>query len=188
MSPDARERLKSYPHQLSGGQQQRVMIAMALACNPDVLIADEPTTALDVTIQAQILELLSDLQKRLDMAVLFITHDMAVVAQTADDVAVMYAGRIVETAAVRPLFAKPLHPYTRLLFRSIPTEETRGERLETIRGNVASLLDLPAGCNFHPRCPMCIERCTTEIPLLREIEEGHMAACHRSEEVERFMK
>jgi len=186
--PDPAERLSNYPHQLSGGQQQRVMIAMALCLNPRVLIADEPTTALDVTIQAQTLKLLGDLQREFSMAILFITHDMAVIAQTADDVAVMYAGRIVETADVHSLFRKPLHPYTRLLFRSIPTERSRGERLDTIRGVVPSLMDLPSGCRFHPRCPLCMERCVEEEARLREMEEAHFAACHRAEEVEELMK
>jgi len=185
--PDPAERLSNYPHQLSGGQQQRVMIAMALSLNPRVLIADEPTTALDVTIQAQTLKLLGDLQREFSMAILFITHDMAVIAQTADDVAVMYAGRIVETADVHTLFRKPLHPYTRLLFRSIPTERGRGERLDTIRGVVPSLMDLPSGCHFHPRCPLAVQRCVEEDPRLREIETAHFAACHRAEEVEELM-
>ncbi|MHC4714498.1 MAG: ABC transporter ATP-binding protein, partial [Planctomycetota bacterium] len=167
--PNPKERLYAYPHQLSGGQQQRVMIAMALALNPKVLIADEPTTALDVTIQAQILWLLRDLQRKFRMAVLFITHDMAVIAETANEVAVMYAGSIVETAEVGPLFAKPLHPYTRLLFRSIPTERSRGEKLQTIEGVVPNILELPAGCKFHPRCPLKVERCVGEEPALREI-------------------
>jgi oligopeptide/dipeptide ABC transporter ATP-binding protein len=186
--PDAAERIRSYPHELSGGQQQRVMIAMALVLNPRLLIADEPTTALDVTIQAQILALLRDLQQELSMAVLFITHDMAVVAETADDVAVMYAGRIVESAAVSPLFARPLHPYTRLLFRSIPTERARGRKLETIAGTVPDLRSLPTGCKFHPRCPMRNERCIADEPELREVELGRLAACHRAEEVEGLMR
>jgi len=186
--PDPSRRIWSYPHQLSGGQQQRVMIAMALSLNPRVLIADEPTTALDVTIQAQMLKLLGDLQREFSMAILFITHDMAVIAQTADDVAVMYAGRIVETADIYTLFRKPLHPYTRLLFRSIPTERARGERLETIEGTVPTLLDLPEGCNFHPRCPLAVRRCIDEDPQLRKVEGGHLAGCHRSEEVEELMR
>jgi peptide/nickel transport system ATP-binding protein len=182
--PAPEERIDSYPHELSGGQQQRVMIAMALSCNPTVLIADEPTTALDVTIQSQILSLLNDLQATFNMAILFITHDLAVVAQTARDVAVMYAGRIVETAAVKALFKKPLHPYTRLLFRSIPRSDARGKRLQTIRGQVPSAFNFPSGCRFHTRCPMVIERCRSEEPALREVEKAHAAACHRAEEVE----
>jgi len=185
--PDPARRLEDYPHQLSGGQQQRAMVAMALVSNPTVLIADEPTTALDVTVQSQILALLADLQRRFRMAVLFITHDMAVVAQTAHEVAVMYAGRIVENAAVEPLFEKPLHPYTRLLFRSIPRPGARGRELETIRGRVPSPLDFPSGCKFHPRCPLRIDRCVEEEPRLREVEKRHSAACHRSEEVEELM-
>ena len=186
--PAPEERIGSYPHELSGGQQQRVMIAMALSCNPTVLIADEPTTALDVTIQAQILALLADLQAKFSMAVLFITHDLAVVAQTAHDVAVMYAGRIVETTEVKALFRKPMHPYTRLLFRSIPKPDTRGKRLETIQGQVPSPLAFPTGCRFHTRCPMVIERCRTEEPRLREVEDAHSAACHRADEVEGVLR
>jgi len=186
--PTPEERMYSYPHELSGGQQQRVMIAIALACNPSVLIADEPTTALDVTIQSQILALLADLQARFNMAVLFITHDFAVVAQTAHDVAVMYAAKIAETAEVRALFRRALHPYTRLLFRSIPRPGAKRARLDTIKGQVPSPLDFPQACRFHPRCPIAIERCRVEEPLLRELEPGHFAACHRSEEVEELMK
>jgi len=186
--PSPEDRLDSYPHELSGGQQQRVMIAMALACNPTVLIADEPTTALDVTIQSQILQLLGDLQARFNMAVLFITHDLAVVAQTAHDVVVMYAGQTVETADVHALFRKPLHPYTRLLFRSIPRGDSRGGRLDTILGQVPSPLDFPPACRFHPRCPLAVERCRTEMPLLGEVESDHFARCHRSREVEELMK
>jgi peptide/nickel transport system ATP-binding protein len=186
--PGPAERIDTYPHELSGGQQQRVMIAMALACNPTVLIADEPTTALDVTIQSQILALLEDLQARFNMAVLFITHDLAVVAETAHDVAVMYAGRIVETAEVKALFKRPLHPYTKLLFRSIPRPDTRGTRLDTIKGQVPSPLDFPPACRFHTRCPLVIERCRAEEPLLREIDKGHWSACHRAEEVEGLLR
>jgi len=186
--PSPEERIDSYPHELSGGQQQRVMIAMALACKPTVLIADEPTTALDVTIQSQILALLEGLREEFRMAVLFITHDLAVVAETAHDVAVMYAGRIAETAEVKALFRKPLHPYTRLLFRSIPRATERRKRLDTIEGQVPSPLHFPPACRFHPRCPLVTERCRAEEPQLREVETGHFAACHRSEEIEGLMK
>ncbi len=186
--PDPAQRIDSYPHELSGGQQQRVMIAMALACNPTVLIADEPTTALDVTIQSQILALLDDLKASFNMAVLFITHDLAVVAETASDVAVMYAGKIVETAPVKVLFRKPMHPYTRLLFRSIPRGDTKGTRLETIAGQVPSPLHFSDGCRFNPRCPLAVDRCRVEVPVLRQTENEHMAACHRAEEVEELLK
>ncbi len=186
--PNPAERLSNYPHQLSGGQQQRVMIAMAISLNPRLLIADEPTTALDVTVQAQILKLLDELRREFSIGILFITHDMAVIAQTADDVAVMYAGRIVETADVFSLFKAPRHPYTRLLFESIPTEKARGSRLRTIKGTVPPLTHLPRGCNFQKRCPLAIERCIEEDPTLREIAGGHLSACHRAEEVEELMR
>jgi peptide/nickel transport system ATP-binding protein/oligopeptide transport system ATP-binding protein len=186
--PDAEERLSAYPHELSGGLQQRVMIAMALINNPSVLIADEPTTALDVTIQAQILALIADLQRRFEMAVLFITHDLAVVAETADDVAVMYGGRIVETADVKTLFRRPLHPYTRLLFRSLPRPEEHHARLQTIQGSVPNPLDFPEGCKFAARCPLYDGMCGREEAGLVEFEEGHFVACHAAREVEERMK
>src|SRR5215472_19239496 len=155
--PDAAKRLDEYPHQFSGGMRQRVMIAMALSCDPELLIADEPTTALDVTVQAQILDLISDLQREFDISLMLITHDLGVVAQTADRVAVMYAGRIVETASVREIFHSPGHPYTEGLLRSVPrlTEEgLKQVRLRTIEGTVPNLLSLPRGCAFAPRCPL----------------------------------
>ena len=154
---DPRRRLGEYPHQMSGGMRQRVMIAMALACEPELLIADEPTTALDVTIQAQILDLLRSLQRERGMAILLITHDLGVVAENADVVAVMYASRIVETATVEALFDDPQHPYTRGLFRSIPKLNERADRLETIPGNVPNPADFPSGCKFHTRCPLTVE-------------------------------
>ena len=168
--PDPVRRVDDYPHQLSGGMRQRVMIAMALACNPKLLIADEPTTALDVTIQAQILELLNELRKTRELAVLLITHDLGVVAEVADRVAVMYTGRIVEESPVEELFARPKHPYTEGLLRSVPklTAEhvAKAERLETIEGVVPSPTDLPPGCHFAPRCPYRLPRCTEgEIPV-----------------------
>jgi peptide/nickel transport system ATP-binding protein/oligopeptide transport system ATP-binding protein len=168
--PDPGRRLNDYPHQLSGGMRQRVMIAMALACDPKLLIADEPTTALDVTIQAQILELLNELRRNRELAVLLITHDLGVVAEVADRVAVMYTGRIVEESPVDELFARPKHPYTEGLLRSVPkltTEQVaKHERLETIEGTVPSPTELPAGCHFAPRCPQRMPRCTAEeIPL-----------------------
>lgn len=168
--PDPGRRVDDYPHQLSGGMRQRVMIAMALACNPRLLIADEPTTALDVTIQAQILELLNDLRKQRELAVLLITHDLGVVAEVADRVAVMYTGRIVEESPVDELFARPRHPYTEGLLRSVPKltaeDVIKKERLETIEGTVPRPTDLPPGCHFAPRCPHRMPRCTAEeIPL-----------------------
>jgi peptide/nickel transport system ATP-binding protein len=187
---DPAQRAKEYPHQLSGGMRQRAMIAMALACNPKVLIADEPTTALDVTIQAQILDLIVELQRKLGTAVVLITHDLGIVAETAHRVIVMYAGRKVEEAGVEALFAHPLHPYTRGLMASIPrlspmpgeTHQSRG-RLQEIPGMVPALTDLPQGCAFAPRCPFAVERCRNEYPPYQEKRPGHWAACWRSDEL-----
>ena len=164
--PDPEERVDHYPHQLSGGMRQRVMIAMALICHPQILIADEPTTALDVTIQAQILELLNRLQQQLGMAVLLITHDLGVVAGSADRVVVMYAGQVVETAPTRALFAHPEHPYTEGLMASIPRLDRPRERLHSIPGAVPAATQWPAGCRFHPRCPYAWDKCRTEEPPL----------------------
>jgi oligopeptide/dipeptide ABC transporter ATP-binding protein len=175
--PNPEMRVDDYPHQMSGGMKQRVMIAMALACNPKLLIADEPTTALDVTIQAQILDLMRDLQRETGMSMLIITHDLGVVAEIADAVAVMYAGKIVEYAPVRDLYANPLHPYTVGLFRSKPRMGARIERLEAISGTVPNPLAFPPGCRFHPRCPRAVPECAKGEPPLREIERGHRAAC-----------
>jgi peptide/nickel transport system ATP-binding protein/oligopeptide transport system ATP-binding protein len=179
--PDPARRINDYPHQLSGGMRQRVMIAMALACDPKLLIADEPTTALDVTIQAQILELLNELRKNRELAVLLITHDLGVVAEVADRVAVMYTGRIVEESPVEELFARPRHPYTEGLLRSVPklTSATaaKAERLETIEGTVPSPTDLPPGCHFAPRCPYRMPRCTTEEIPLYDLEGGVKVRC-----------
>jgi oligopeptide/dipeptide ABC transporter ATP-binding protein len=200
--PDPGRRVDDYPHQLSGGMRQRVMIAMALACNPRLLIADEPTTALDVTIQAQILELLSDLRKHRDLAVLLITHDLGVVAEVADRVAVMYTGRIVEQSDVHELFLRPKHPYTEGLLRSVPkltaADVMRRKRLDTIEGVVPSPTQLPPGCHFAPRCPHRMPRCTEgDIPLY-QLESGALVRCvlfdlaaaigadHRSEVGERL--
>ena len=178
---DARRRLDEYPHQLSGGMRQRVMIAMALSCDPQVLIADEPTTALDVTIQAQILDLLRDLRERTGAAIMLITHDLGVVAETADRVIVMYAGRIVEEATVASLFADPQHPYTLGLLGSIPRLGSDGdEALTAIEGVVPNPFALPAGCRFSPRCPLAEGRCHTEQPTLQEIGPGHRVACFRA--------
>ncbi len=163
---EARRRVRDYPHQLSGGMRQRVMIAMALSCNPKLLIADEPTTALDVTIQAQILELMKDLRDRLDMAIMLITHDLGVIAEMVDDVAVMYAGRVVEQGPVVEVFASPQHPYTEALLHSIPLlGMTQAEPLKVIRGTVPSPLEWPTGCRFRPRCDYAFERCVEDPPL-----------------------
>ena len=178
--PNPERRVKEYPHQLSGGMRQRVMIAMALSCNPKLLIADEPTTALDVTIQAQILELLNELKAKLGMAVLLITHDMGVIAETAQRVMVMYAGKVVEEAPVKDLFKEPLHPYTQGLLRSIPridTAATHKQRLEAIPGVVPSLLNLPQGCRFAPRCQFVKPMYTEKEPPLKEVKRGHKVAC-----------
>ncbi len=170
--------LKKYPHELSGGMRQRVMIAIAISCNPKLLIADEPATALDVTTQAQILDLLRDLQEKLDMSVILITHDLGLVADFADEVLVMYAGRIVERAPVEQIFAHPKHPYTRGLLHSMPSlDEADPERLPTIEGMVASPFALPAGCAFHPRCSYAWAACRAAVPPFREIAPGHAAAC-----------
>ena len=182
-APD--QRSGEYPHQLSGGMRQRVMIAMALSCNPDVLIADEPTTALDVTIQAQILALLESLQKSLQMAIVMITHDFGVIAETADQVAVMYAGQIVEHAATQALFARPRHPYTHGLLRSIPRLDDAQERLDIIPGVVPDARAFPAGCRFAPRCPLADARCRAETPRLEEVEAGHWASCWKAGEGDR---
>jgi oligopeptide/dipeptide ABC transporter ATP-binding protein len=184
--PGAERRAKDYPYQMSGGLRQRVMIAMALSCNPKLLIADEPTTALDVTIQAEILELLRALKDDFDLSMLLITHDLGVVAETADRVAVMYAGRIVEEAPVREIFQSPKHPYTEGLLRSVPrlTEEgIKVRRLSTIEGTVPSLLDLPGGCKFAPRCPYVIQECREGEPALLAVNTGHRARCIRFEHV-----
>ncbi|HEX4893662.1 MAG TPA: ABC transporter ATP-binding protein [Hyphomicrobiaceae bacterium] len=185
--PNAAGRVHDYPHQFSGGMRQRVMIAMALSCNPKLLIADEPTTALDVTIQAQILELLQDLKSRLGMAIMLITHAMGVVAETAQRVVVMYAGRVIEEAPVRQLFRNPRHPYTQGLIRSIPRIDTAAKhkvRLEAIPGVVPSLLSPPQGCRFAPRCKFAMDACRAEMPLLREVEPGHKVACILSPEAD----
>jgi peptide/nickel transport system ATP-binding protein/oligopeptide transport system ATP-binding protein len=203
--PDPARRFSEYPHQMSGGMQQRVMIAMALSCAPKLLIADEPTTALDVTIQAQILDLVKELQKRERLSILLITHDLGVVAEVADEVGVMYASRLCEIAGVKALFEKPLHPYTTSLFKSLPRLGVKKERLETIPGSVPSPLEFPQGCTFHPRCFLTeklagtadasktemvesggeqvrvLKRCAAEKPPLREIDKGHWCSCWECE-------
>jgi oligopeptide/dipeptide ABC transporter ATP-binding protein len=184
--PDPESRANAYPHELSGGMAQRIMIAMALACEPELLIADEPTTALDVTIQAQILDLMRDLQRDLNTAVVLITHDLGVVAEMADRVAVMYAGEFVEEASVRSIFKEPLHPYTRGLIGSIPVLGSLKTDLDTIPGVVPSLIDLPPGCRFASRCPARIEYgleiCTRLKPDLKEVKPGHKVRCWLHEE------
>jgi oligopeptide transport system ATP-binding protein len=183
--PGARERVNQYPHQFSGGMRQRVMIAMALALEPDLIIADEPTTALDVTVQAQVMDLLAELQREYDMGLILITHDLGVVADVADKIAVMYAGRIVETAPVHELYARPAHPYTKGLLQSIPRLDQKGQELFAIKGLPPNLLRIPSGCAFNPRCPMAQEICGAEVPLLFPVTEedgselpGRGSACH----------
>ena len=176
--PDAPSRLKQYPHQFSGGMRQRVMIAMAMSCNPKLLIADEPTTALDVTIQAQILELIKDISQQLGTAVIIITHNLGVVARYADRVNVMYAGKIIERGTALDIYENPQHPYTQGLLESVPRlDESRKTRLESIEGAPPDLMDLPAGCAFRPRCRYAVDRCAEEVPPLMPVADGHTAAC-----------
>lgn len=175
--PRARKVIKEYPHQLSGGMRQRVMIAMALSCDPKFMIADEPTTALDVTIQAQVLELMKDLNEKMGTAIMFITHDLGVIAEMADDVVVMYAGKVVEETDVVSLFHDPKHPYTIGLLKSRPDMIGEGEELQSIEGMVPSLLNMPKGCPFNPRCPHCMEICQEKMPELIEIAPGHKVRC-----------
>lgn len=179
--PEPALRLKSYPHELSGGMRQRVMIAMALSCEPSLLIADEPTTALDVTVQAQILELIAGLQQRTGMSVMMITHDFGIIAELCEEVLVMYASTVVEKGRVEQLFTNPLHPYTKGLLRSIPRLGRKAERLSVIEGNVPSVINLPAGCRFAGRCPQADEKCHLMAPSLKEYAEGHEAACWKTE-------
>lgn len=177
--PDAANRLKRYPHQFSGGMRQRVMIAMALLCQPDLLIADEPTTALDVTVQAQIIQLMNELRQEFGMSIIMITHDLGVIAGISDKVMVMYSGRICEYAPVFELFQQPRHPYTRGLLRSVPRlDQAGGMKLHSIPGNPPNLLQLPAGCAFADRCEEKLDRCGREQPLLKEISPGRLNACH----------
>ena len=176
--PEPGKRADAYPHELSGGMRQRVMIAMALSCDPDLLIADEPTTALDVTIQAQILELIRDMQDVTGSAMILITHDLAVIAETVDRVAVMYAGKIVEISDVKTIFSNPAHPYTQGLLRSIPVLGEPGKTLKAIPGRVPGLIDLPHGCAFANRCEFAGPRCSSQLPELKVIAEGHEVRCH----------
>lgn len=181
--PEARNRLDDYPHQFSGGMRQRVMIAIALSCNPAILIADEPTTALDVTVQAQILELINGLQESLGMGVILITHDLGVIAETADKVAVMYASHIVEYSKVDEIYFNPMHPYTVGLLGSIPKLNIESERLMTIDGTVPVPTNYPQGCNYAARCSFATPKCLSDEPQLVEVEPGHMVACHHWDEV-----
>lgn len=178
--PSPERRAEEYPHQLSGGMRQRVVIAMALACEPEILIADEPTTALDVTIQAQILRLMKDLQQRTGTAILLITHDLGVVAQTCDRVVVMYAGQVVEQASVKKLFHDPAHPYAKALLESIPRsgKKQKGKRLTTIPGIVPALHDMPSGCRFADRCEFRQDRCVAQMPVIERVADDHLARCH----------
>ncbi|OII69380.1 ABC transporter ATP-binding protein [Streptomyces sp. CC77] len=176
--PAARERVGQYPHQFSGGMRQRIMIAMAMALEPDLIIADEPTTALDVTVQAQVMELLAELQRELRMGLILITHDLGVVADVADRIAVMYAGRIVETAPVHDIYKAPAHPYTQGLLDSIPRLDQKGRELYAIKGLPPNLMAIPPGCAFHPRCPRARDVCRTDVPPLYEVSETRSSACH----------
>ncbi|MFP4016458.1 MAG: ABC transporter ATP-binding protein [Halanaerobiales bacterium] len=184
--PLPEQRINEYPHQLSGGMRQRVMIAMALSCNPELLIADEPTTALDVTIQAQILDLMNELKEKFHMSIMMITHDLGVIAEVCDRVAVMYAGKVVEYTDVKTLFKNPRHPYTWGLMNSIPKLDEEVERLTAIPGIVPSALDFPEGCRYNTRCPMAQERCFKEEPELVEVEDGHKARCFYTDEIDKL--
>ena len=175
--PDARQRLKSYPHELSGGMRQRVMIAIALACSPELIIADEPTTALDVTVQAQIIEIVRNLRSELGTAVIWITHDLGVIAGLADRVIVMYGGEIVEEARVADLYSDPMHPYTQGLLKSLPRLDQQNTKLESIEGQPPSLYEAPTSCTFAPRCPYAFERCHREVPALSAVGDDHRVAC-----------
>ena len=181
--PGAASRVGDYPHQFSGGMRQRIMIAMAIALDPEVLIADEPTTALDVTVQAQVMGLLGELQAESRMGLILITHDLGVVADVADQIAVMYAGRVMETSPVNDIYANPAHPYTEGLLDSIPRIDQKGEELRAIKGLPPNLMKIPAGCEFRPRCPRAQEICEQERPPLREVAPDRFSACHFAEEV-----
>ncbi|MEV6729299.1 MULTISPECIES: ABC transporter ATP-binding protein [unclassified Streptomyces] len=183
--PAAKERVGDYPHQFSGGMRQRIMIAMAMALEPDLIIADEPTTALDVTVQAQVMDLLAELQREMNMGLILITHDLGVVADVADKIAVMYGGRIVETAPVHDIYSRPAHPYTRGLLDSIPRLDQKGQELYAIKGLPPNLLNIPSGCAFNPRCPKAQDICRTDVPVLHPVTEqdgtelpGRGSACH----------
>ena len=172
-----KERAKDFPHQFSGGMKQRVVIAIALACNPALLIADEPTTALDVTIQAQVLELMRELRRKINTSLIMITHDLGIVAEMCDKVAIMYAGKVVEYASTEALFNRPAHPYTEGLFNSIPDLTEDREELKVIKGLMPDPTNIPSGCSFHPRCPYAVDTCSQSVPKMVEIEPGHFVAC-----------
>ncbi|GAA1925697.1 ABC transporter ATP-binding protein [Streptantibioticus ferralitis] len=176
--PAAKERVGDYPHQFSGGMRQRIMIAMAMALEPDLIIADEPTTALDVTVQAQVMDLLAELQREMNMGLILITHDLGVVADVADKIAVMYAGRIVETAPVHEIYKAPAHPYTKGLLESIPRLDLKGQELYAIKGLPPNLLRIPSGCAFNPRCPAAKDVCRTDVPPLAAVSDTRASACH----------
>jgi peptide/nickel transport system ATP-binding protein len=181
--PRAEEIIECYPHELSGGMRQRAMIAMAVSCNPRLLIADEPTTALDVTIQAQILDLMRGLKDKINTSIMLITHDLGVIAEMADYVVVMYAGKVVEEASTIDIFKNPMHPYTVGLLKSKPSLTSQTDRLDTIQGQVPNPLSMPSGCYFHPRCSRALDICRKKQPCICEIEKGHKVACHLFEEV-----
>lgn len=181
-----RERFKDYPHQFSGGMKQRVVIAMALACNPQLIIADEPTTALDVTIQAQVLELMIDLKKKFNTSMIMITHDLGIVAEICDNVAIMYAGSVIEYGSVKDIYTEPKHPYTIGLFNSIPKLDDDDEKLHVIKGTPPNPVDLPSGCRFHPRCDFAEERCKNECPSMYTIDDNHTVACFKFAETKNF--
>lgn len=181
--PSAEKRAKEYPHQMSGGMQQRVLTAMAIACRPLVLLADEPTTALDVIVQMEILELLNRLKSELGTALVLITHDLAIIAKATDRTMVMYAGRLFEVADTKTIFAHPRHPYTKALLESIPRPDFRAKKLKTIKGTIPDVRNVPSGCAFHPRCSYAKQVCTTVIPPMEEVKPGHAVACFRSEEI-----
>ena len=181
--PEPHQRARDYPHQFSGGMRQRVMIAMAIALDPQLLIADEPTTALDVTVQAQIMDLLLDLQRERHMAMVLITHDLGVVAEVADHVAVMYGGRVVESGAVRDVLSRPAHPYTLALLESVPRADAEQQQLNPIVGSPPNMATLPSGCSFHPRCRMATDACRVSLPPTVEVAPGHPAECFRAQEV-----
>ncbi len=181
--PAARRRVHDYPHQFSGGMRQRIMIAMALALDPDIIIADEPTTALDVTVQAQVMELLAELQQERNMGLILITHDLGVVADVADKISVMYAGRIIEQAPVGDIYHRPTHPYTLGLLESIPRVDLKGQKLNAIKGLPPNLMRIPSGCEFNPRCPYKQEICLTDRPALLPVTAQQSSACHFSKEL-----
>lgn len=182
--PAPEQRMKEYPHQLSGGMRQRIMIAIALACNPELLIADEPTTALDVTIQAQILDLMKSLRRDREMGIIMITHDLGIVYDFCDRVVVVYTGEVVESAPVQALFSRPMHPYSKGLIKALPQLDEETKRLEAIEGMVPDSGDMPKGCHFHPRCKYAVEQCRKEHPELRELPSGRQVRCFRAEEVQ----